>query len=171
MEAGSLVRRLRSDEWQAFRQLRLESLRTDPLAFGSTVEREAAYPDERWREWARRGSMEPREATFVATDPNGALIGMVGFFSGEEGPTVWGMWVQPSRRGRGVGRSLFTTLLGWIDRILPESKVVLEVNPDQASAVRIYSANGFRFTGVERPLGHDSRATVKQMTRDRAFGQ
>lgn len=167
MEAGAVVRRLRSEEWPAFRKLRLDALTKDPLAFGSTTAREAAYPEERWREWARRGAVEPREATFVAASPKGSLVGMVGIFTSEDGPVLWGMWVEPTWRNRGIGRELLTAVLDWIDRGPPDSRVTLEVNPDQTSAVRIYSANGFRFTGTEHPLTHSPPAIVRQMTRTR----
>jgi len=157
------LRRLLPDDWTAFRELRLAALASDPLAFGSTVEREHAYPDERWREWARRGSAEPREATFVAVLPTGELVGMVGVFSEGERLQLWGMWVRPSVRRHGLGRALLGAALDWAAASCPGSVVLLEVNPELLPAVKTYRSAGFDFTGVERPLGHHAPAVVRQM--------
>jgi ribosomal protein S18 acetylase RimI-like enzyme len=159
------VRRLRADEWAAFRELRLAALRADPLAFGSTASREAAYPDARWQDWAVRGGSGSREATFVAEEPLGRLVGMAGAFPDNARHHLWGMWVHPSCRGRGIGRALLVTLLGWIDVGFPGTEVLLDVNPDQASAVTIYLATGFIFEGGEQPLGHDPPAVTRRMIR------
>jgi hypothetical protein len=45
--AGVHVRRVRADEADALRDIRLRALADTPLAFGSTHAREAAYPPER----------------------------------------------------------------------------------------------------------------------------
>jgi ribosomal protein S18 acetylase RimI-like enzyme len=165
MAARLTVRRLREDEWQAFRSLRLAALRTDPLAFGSTLDRESAYTEEKWRDWCREGATGDRNATFVAVDPSGELLGMVGTFSVEGTPHVWGMWTRPKRRNQGIGRQLMVDLLDWIGQKAPGCPIILDVNPGQAAAVRIYTASGFEFNGIEKPLGHDPPALARQMIR------
>lgn len=159
------IYRLREHEWPAFRDLRLDALRTDPLAFGSTFDRESAYSESKWQNWCRDGATGKQNATFVAADPSGGLIGMVGAFVAEGTPHVWGMWTRPEWRHQGIGRRLLESLLDWLHQNLPGRHIVLEVNPSQVAAVRIYSAMGFRFNGVESPLGHDPPACVRQMVR------
>jgi ribosomal protein S18 acetylase RimI-like enzyme len=160
-----LIRRLRTEEWQPYRELRLAALTCDPLAFGSTAARESGYAEDRWREWVRRGSAGEKEATFVASTATGELVGMAGAFSEDARFHIWGMWVRPPRRGEGIGHGLLDAVLRWIDTNFPQAAVVLDVNPTQRAAVRLYVASGFRFNGVETPLGHDAPATVKQMLR------
>ncbi len=159
------VRRLRESDWRDFRELRLAALRTDPLAFGSTLEQESGYPEDRWRDWCRGGSTGRREATYVALDSSGARIGMVGAFTAQGTLHLWGMWVRPEWRRRGVGRRLVRTLLRWIDRLPSRDPILLDVNPSQGEAVRLYLELGFTFTGVEEPLGHDPPSVIRQMTR------
>ncbi len=165
MKSEISVRRIREDEWKAFRSLRLDALRTDPLAFGSTLARESTYPEERWQAWCMDGATGEQNATFVATNPSGELVGMVGTFSAEGRPHVWGMWTRPAWRNRGIGRRLMDSLLTWIDRSSAARPVILDVNPSQTAAVSIYTAYGFRFNGVEGTLGHDPPAVVRQMVR------
>jgi len=159
------IRRIQERDASAFRELRLAALRTDPAAFGSTEAREAAYADEHWAAWARRGSLEAREATFVAAEPTGTLVGMFGAFAMDDRPQLWGMWVRPSARGRGIGGRLLEAVLEWAGRAFPGAPARLEVNPEQAEAVRIYLARGFAFTGHEEPLGHHPPAIVREMVR------
>ncbi len=159
------VRRLRRPEWREFRDLRLDALNSDPMAFGSAFARESTYSQERWKEWCRDGAAGDPNVTFVAVGPSGRFVGMVGTFLAEETLHVWGMWTRPEWRNRGVGRSLMKRLLAWLDKYSLGHPVILDVNPTQAAAVRIYSTLGFRFNGVEEPLGHDPPATLHRMVR------
>lgn len=159
------VRRLRESEWKTFRDLRLDALKSDPIAFGSSFARESAYTQQKWQDWCRDGATGNRNATFIALGPPGKPVGMVGAFFAEGTPHVWGMWTRPQWRNRGVGRTLMARLLAWLDKYSPSRPIILDVNPSQAAAVRIYATLGFRFNGVEEPLGHDPTAIVRQMVR------
>jgi ribosomal protein S18 acetylase RimI-like enzyme len=161
------VRRLRGPEWRAFRELRLDALRSDPLAFGSSLARESAYTPEKWKDWCRDGATGGSSVTFVAVGPSRELVGIVGTFFVEGSPHVWGMWTRPEWRNRGIGRLLMERLLAWLDKNRPGRPVNLDVNPTQAAAVRIYTKLGFRFNGVEEPLGHHPPAIIRQMVRVR----
>jgi len=165
MPSGITVRRLRTLEWRAFRDLRLAALRSDPMAFGSSFARESAYTRQKWQDWCRDGAIGNRNATFVAVSPSGKPVGMVGAFLVSGTARVWGMWTRPGWRNRGAARSLMARLLAWLAAYSPDCPVVLDVNPSQAAATRIYAALGFRFSGNEEPLGHDPPAIVRPMVR------
>lgn len=157
------VRRVRPEDWAAVRDLRLAALRTDPMAFGSTLEREQAYPAERWQERARSSSSGDQQATFVATAPDGQLVGMATILRQPAGAGLFGMWVHPSRRGTGLGGRLLDTALRWLREIEPTATVTLEVNRQQGAAVGLYRSRGFEFSGHEQPLGHDPPAVAHEM--------
>jgi|HubBroStandDraft_1064217.scaffolds.fasta_scaffold02017_12 ribosomal protein S18 acetylase RimI-like enzyme len=165
MSSEFQIRRLREPEWPAFRRLRLDALRTDALAFGSTYAREDAYPEEKWQSWARDGAQGDQSPTFVIDAGSGNLVGMAGMF--QRGPdfVVWGMWVAPSFRGQRLGARLTEALVEWLDRSHPGKRALLSVNPTQTPAVRTYLAHGFVFTGVEEPLGHSPPAIIREMVR------
>ena len=93
------VRRLLPGELDLLRDVRLRALRDAPSAFGSSYEREAAFGA---AEWAQRVAT----AVFVAVEDERAL-GMAGGFVDERGSTIlWGMWVDPAARGRGLAEPL-----------------------------------------------------------------
>ena len=165
MPLDFIVRRVIPEDWSALRDLRLESLRTDPLAFGSTLDRELGFPSERWQERAKDGAISPRSATFVAVAPDGRLAGMAGTMLTDVPRVlaVWGMWVRPEARGKGLGGKLLDALLAWGRCTHPGSTVRLEVNPEQVAAVHLYESRGFSPTGRERPLGHHAPALCREM--------
>ncbi len=163
--SDGVVRRVRPEEPGLFRSLRLRALETDPLAFGSTLARESAYPPERWATWTREGAEGERTATWVAETANGEPVGMAGVFFLDGEFHVWGMWVAPPFRGTGWGGRLLDELLRWVATTLSGARVRLEVNPEQEAAVRTYLSRGFRFTGSPRPLGHHPPAAVREMVR------
>ena len=159
------VRRIRDDDATTFRELRLTALREDPLAFGSTEAREGEYPAERWSGWVHRGAVGTHEATFVAVEPSHHLVGMIGAFDREGRPQLWGLWVRPTHRRRGIGRRLLEAILAWSRAVFPGVPTRLEVNPDLEDAVNLYRSHGFEFTGVEEPLGHHPPSVVREMVR------
>src|SRR5262245_61836976 len=60
------VRRVTPRDWLVLRDLRLRALRSDPLSFGSTYEREAAFSDGDWKQWAAEGALGDEMATLIA---------------------------------------------------------------------------------------------------------
>jgi len=50
------IRRIRADEGLRLKALRLRALADSPMAFGSTLAREQAYPDALWHERAATGA-------------------------------------------------------------------------------------------------------------------
>jgi ribosomal protein S18 acetylase RimI-like enzyme len=161
-----VVRRVRSTDVAAFRDLRLRSLATDPMAFGSTLARETAYDDEQWADRVRSSIDSSDEGVWVAEEEAGRLVGMIGAFTKDGVRHVYGMWVEPARRGSGVGGQLLDTLIAWVGSTGGPRTILLSVNPSQEAAVRLYRRRGFRPTGVVEPLGHTPGAVVHGMRRD-----
>ena len=95
------VRRLTASDVDVLRKVRLDALRTDPDAFGSTLEREEGRPDEDWVRW-----VTTRSAMFVAEDA-GESVGLAGGIVDDEQPdrgVLVSMWVAPASRNQGIGR-------------------------------------------------------------------
>jgi len=100
------VRRIRSDEWEVLRELRLRALADAPLAFGSTFAAERDQPAEFWQNHARRGATEAGRATYVVVDERGALRGLATGATDKETASVahlYSMYVDPPLRRGGFG--------------------------------------------------------------------
>jgi GNAT superfamily N-acetyltransferase len=155
---AATVRRIRADEGPALRTLRVAALSSDPLAFGSTLEREESLGPEHWEERARDGSAGGTEAIFLLADSNRLPHGMVGAFTDNGTRHLWGMWVAPTRRKEGGGDALLRAVLSWCRENPGVGPVALDINPQQVGALRMYERHGFRKCGDERPLGHSPPA-------------
>jgi ribosomal protein S18 acetylase RimI-like enzyme len=164
------IRRLVAAEWRSYRNLRLRALKVDPLAFGSDLRRESAYTSGKWMGWAEGGASGDEAATFVIEAVPGRLVGMAGLYSDRGKYHLWGMWVAPKCRGRGLGSKLLDRVLSWAEATRPNREVRLDVNPTQAVAVRLYESRGFRSTGKTSPLGHHPPAVVEEMRRGPRVG-
>jgi ribosomal protein S18 acetylase RimI-like enzyme len=158
------VRPVREDEWQAYRDLRLKALETDPLAFGSTLKRERGFSPEMWRERITRGVSGFASLTLAAVGSGRRFVGMTVVADLEGTLHLFGMWVDPKFRGVGIGGRLLDTAMTWIRRSHPGRAILLEVNPRQVDAVHLYESRGFRRTGKSSPLGHTPGEQVVEMT-------
>ncbi len=167
MEVPSIVvRRVSSADVAAFRQLRLRALREDPQAFASTEEREAAEPPSVWRQRVDRAASGD-DAFIALAEADGAPVGMAGGRirdAGSREAGLWGMWVDPAWRSRGVGRLLVRAVEDWAVRAGAET-LTLWVVRSNASALALYRASGFVPAGATQPLPSDPSLLEVQLSK------
>jgi GNAT superfamily N-acetyltransferase len=155
------VRTLDGDDWAAWREIRLRSLREDPSAFGSTYEREVAFDENFWRE-----RLDDPGATSVLAYAGGVPVGLGGAFPDRPGLLhVVAMWVEPGSRGLGVGTAV-------LHRIEAEATarglgLHLDVHTGNPAARRLYERYGFVATGETEPLREGSAELVERMVLQR----
>jgi len=157
------IRLVTSADAEAIRDIRLRALADAPLAFGSTLAREAAYPPERWANWARDSARAETQATYfavaAASEAGGAGGGPVGLVFGvidAEDPALahlFSMWVAPEARRTGAGGALVDAIVAWASaRGARTMRTAVTLGND--GAARLYERAGFRNTGLLEPLGH-----------------
>jgi GNAT superfamily N-acetyltransferase len=165
-----VIRRIRPDEGPRLRALRLHALAEAPLAFGSTLAREQAYPDALWRERAQRGAVGVDSVTFVA-EHDGRWLGMVTGLPRDPDvpddprPELVAMFVSPEARGGGLGAALVDAVLTWA-RDRKAAGLTLWVTATNEAAIALYAGRGFRPTGERRPLDHAPAVESIRMVRD-----
>jgi ribosomal protein S18 acetylase RimI-like enzyme len=145
------VRRLTPADLDAFQALRLRGLRESPAAFGSTYEEEVDRPLERV---AQRLSGGGDSAVYGAFDGGGALLGMGGVhregkLKSRHRAGIWGMYVVPEARGRGLGRALLQALVDHARGMDGVERVELGVEATNTAARALYHAFGFVTYGVQ----------------------
>jgi RimJ/RimL family protein N-acetyltransferase len=140
------IRRLAPSEGAAYREIRLEALRSSSEAFGSTYEAETVRPLEHFSERVARC---PVFGAFHGAE----LVGMAGFL-GREGAKdahkgyLWGMYVQPDARNAGVGRKLAEAVIDYARQNI--EILQLNVVSENEAARRLYARLGFVEYGIER---------------------
>lgn len=137
-----------------YREIRLEALKGNPEAFGSTFETESAQPIG-W--FADRLGTSTVLGAFRGSD----LAGMAGF-AVQQGQKrahkglLWGMYVRPAARAGGIGRLLIEAIF---EVARPQVELIqLTVVRDNARARRLYESLGFVEYGLEKDaLRQDGR--------------
>jgi ribosomal protein S18 acetylase RimI-like enzyme len=152
------VRRVRADDADLMRELRLRALRDAPLAFGSNYERELAFDRAVWEERVRANA-DGRESVGFVLEPAGGMA--VGRIHDDEADVaqLYGMWVAPEARRGGAGRALVDAVIAWaIDR--GARRLITQVTEGNDAALRLYERAGFADTGEREPLGHSGAMTI-----------
>jgi ribosomal protein S18 acetylase RimI-like enzyme len=141
-----MIQTLTPSDWQIFKSLRLESLLDSPAAWNSLYETLNIQPDSYWQDRLAQG-----DKTFVAFMGK-TPVGMASLYSKPHTKTshvaeVWGVYVCPNNRGRGIGRLLLQTVISEA-RSRPEfSKIKLSVTSSQNVAFKLYQSLGFTQVG------------------------
>lgn len=145
------VRTLTARDAVAFQALRLRGLQERPEAFASSFEEEQGTP---LAEIERRLQSQVDAAVLGAFDGD-VLVGLVGV---QREPMrklahkafVWGVYVAPESRGRGVGGQLLARALDHAVQALGVRQVNLGVNTHNTAAIALYRRLGFVEYGLER---------------------
>jgi ribosomal protein S18 acetylase RimI-like enzyme len=160
VSGGIVVRRLRCEDVDLLRTVRLAALEESPDAFGETLE------GARSANWAARaidGATLPDRAVFVAVT-GARAVGMVFVkcASPPEPAFLGGMWVSPELRRRGVGRSLIEEGLDFL-RLAAQTELSLWVTRGHDGVLAFYRALGFRDTGVTAALRLGSDVLIDEL--------
>jgi GNAT superfamily N-acetyltransferase len=147
------IRLLGPHDASAFQALRLQALRECPEAFGSTYAEDKTLPLEVIAERLTPTRTPVGQAVFGAFVED-ELVGVAGCRQESKAKArhkgvVWGMYVRPPERGRGVGRGLLQHIITEA-RLWPDvERLVLTVVERAAAARHLYVAMGFITFGRE----------------------
>jgi GNAT superfamily N-acetyltransferase len=149
--------RAEPSDWEAYRAIRLRSLREEPTAYESQYQTEVLYEPELWRRRVTAGG------TFLAFDDDHGLVGTAtGLRTGDGDTLVVGMYVAPEARGNRCAHQLLDAIADQgIER--KDERLVLEVNESNLPAVRSYRSYGFVETGRKRGMDRDPTITEVEL--------
>ena len=154
------IRSATEEDATAYRDLRLEALRSHPEAFSSDYAANLAKPMTFWTERLRSNSADGAVMIHFAVHDQ-QLIGMCGIARADSpktqhSATIVGMYVRPDWRGFRIGETLVTACVDWA-RTHGVKVVKLAVVTTNAPAIRCYARCGFQVYGIEpQALYYDS---------------
>jgi GNAT superfamily N-acetyltransferase len=138
--------------------LRRKALETEPLAFAASPADDVALVMESVHSFLEKPDTQALYGSFDGAD----LVGMIGLFRQTKvkqchKAAIWGMYVQPGLRRRGVARALLAAAIDHA-RTWSVDQLHLSVSESAVAAKRLYAAAGFRAWGTEpRALQWDGR--------------
>jgi ribosomal protein S18 acetylase RimI-like enzyme len=156
------IRLFTEQDAQTLWDLRMLALETDPWSFVDSPEELRAISVEDFAARLRSGDAE----NFIvgAFEPQTA-VGMVGCY--QEVPLkrrhkawIWGVFVAPVSRGKGIARSLMHAAIERAKSIPGVDMLLLTVGVGQPAPRKLYESLGFRSFGIEPgglKIGDDSR--------------
>jgi ribosomal protein S18 acetylase RimI-like enzyme len=143
------IRTLSEVDVELYRPLRLQALRDDPLSFGASYEDELKKPVE---DIAKRLACSDEGFVLGAFVPE--LVGVTGFYrrvglKARHKGTIWGMYVLPEFRGRGLGKKLMLAAIKRASQIDGVEALTLNVVTTNEAARSLYLALGFTTFGTD----------------------
>jgi GNAT superfamily N-acetyltransferase len=159
---------------QSLWDLRMLALETDPWSFVDSPEELRAITVQ---DFAARLRADTADNFIVGAFEQGAAIGMVGCY--QEVPLkrrhkawIWGVFVAPTARGRGIAKSLMQAAIQRAKTIPDVEMLLLTVTVNQPAPRKLYQSLGFRSFSVE-PRGlkignesHDEENMVLEFNKE-----
>ncbi|WP_199421484.1 GNAT family N-acetyltransferase [Actinotalea solisilvae] len=155
------IDRLDEDAWERLAPLRLEALRTDQDAFGSSLAREEGFREMHWR-------MRLRSSAWFVAAQDGADVGLACVIqepgAQEDERHLVSFWVRPDARRRGAGRALLDEAARWAAAD-GGARLTLWLVRGNDGAAAVYRTAGFAPTGETMALPRDPSRTEERWAR------
>ncbi len=145
MTPDTVIRRLGPADAAVYRDLRLEALQEAPTAFGSSYETESKQTVADFEGWMARSYIAGAWLGDVLVG-TAAFRRLDGVKTAHRG-NLWGVYVRPEARSRGIARALISDVLAFAQTQVEQ--LHLCVVTDNATARRLYEALGFTPYGTE----------------------
>jgi ribosomal protein S18 acetylase RimI-like enzyme len=159
------LERITPQKAMIFKEVRLRALLDSPTAFSSTFATESTLTDDDWvarvAQWSSGTS-----TTYLALD-GGRACGIASGMLDQTDPSrahLLSMWVAPTHRRMGIGRSLVEAVLAWA-RAKNVQTMQLLVTSNNDTAIQFYQRLGFTLTGCTGTYANDPALKDYEMIR------
>lgn len=144
------IRQLHRHDAEAYFALRLEALKTNPEAFGSSYGEEKDYPISR----TENRLTDSTSCVFGAFLQNN-LIGVLTLVKDTKQKMshrghLYAAYVTPTHRGKGVAKQLVQIAINKAQELQVIEQLYLEVVSDNIPAKKLYDSLGFETYGIDR---------------------
>jgi len=138
-----IIKKIPFTQWKVYKKIRLEALRKEPLAFGSSFEEEKNLSA---KEWKKR--IKSTLFAFSEKKPVGMIV--YNFHPRKKlkhTASIYGVYVTKKCRRGGVGKKLMQAAFSQILKKRGIVKINLGVTPEQKAAITLYKSLGFKIVG------------------------
>ena len=160
------VRRVRPQDWPAWKAIRLEALEDTPIGFLELLADAQRKTDAQWQERTTAAAEGDAHGLWLAWDGD-RPVGCAGGVRYEPGVAalVYAVYVSPPARGGDVLDRLLAEVQAWASSLDGVTELRLEVHEDNTRARRAYAQRGFIETGETAPYAPDPTRVELMMVR------
>lgn len=148
MEREISITELKPDDWEVLKDLKIESLGQEPLAFEDVEEGLKKYLDRTEEEWrdnlAGIGHSGKKITLFAKEEKENKYVGMVSALINGSTATIQHMYVDNGYRGLKIGKKLLEELIAQLKKDTTINKIELQVLATQTAAINLYHSLGFK---------------------------
>lgn len=140
-----VIRQLKQNDWQAWKNIRLRALKEEPQSFYSSYEEEILQNDEKFKN------------DLAAHDIFGAwledeLVGCAGFFvhnllKAKHKGSLYSMFVSKDVRGKKIGEKILKAIIDHAKTKVLQLHLMVVVSNE--AAIKLYLKYGFKIYGTE----------------------
>lgn len=126
------------------RKLRIDALKSDPIAFGEKYEVAANRSSDKWDSWFSERT-KGKSRIFII-ESKGRYIGMCGItIENDQNPQayLWGVYIKPNERSKGLGRNLMLAVLEHTE-LIKIPMLAIRVDKENQKALLFYESMGFK---------------------------
>lgn len=139
------IKLLDQDDWQSWKNLRLEALQNASHTFGASIEEVYTLDQKDFQTLLSKNNIF---GAFV----NVQLIGCIGFYvlnslKIQHRGVIWGMYITPEHRGKNIASSLLDAVISYAKPSVEQLN--LKCVTANHSAVKLYQKHGFNICGTE----------------------
>lgn len=149
-----IVRPFAASEWELYKAVRLKALASDPHVFGSSLEKEKGYADDRWQ-----NTVANPDVGVFGVFHQSAVIGMTGVVIKREKPadaTLWGSWLEKEWRGKGLSRKMYEARIDWARRHPEIHRIVVSHRKSNQMSKAANQKHGFVWTHDSDKVWNDT---------------
>jgi RimJ/RimL family protein N-acetyltransferase len=138
-----ILRRFLPEEWEAYRDIRLEALQISPEMFGSNYAKESQYTKEDWL-----GAVDNPHRAMFGLYLNKNIVGVTGvaFVKEDHSQAVLiASFICPEYRGKGLSKLFYEARLDWA-RDMGCNSIVVSHREDNNPSKGANQSFGFKYT-------------------------
>jgi len=155
------IRKLTEDDWRRLAEVRLKALRSDPNVFGSNYELESQLTEADWR-----GRLPADDVAIFVLFDDETPIGMTGVAVWREDLTkrtalLWGSWLEPEFRGRGLSELMYRTRLEWAKAHPTIERIIVSHRASNVASKYANQKHGFVFTRTHEKIWADGKTEAE----------
>jgi RimJ/RimL family protein N-acetyltransferase len=149
MSAAYTIRQFTTADWQLYKAIRLEALRSEPGVFASSYDQQSEHPDEYWH-----GRLASKSCAYFGLFADGELVGMTGVMCDEGNineAELIASYIRPEHRENKLSRLFYQARIEWA-RATGIERLIISHRESNISSRQANQHFGFQFT--HRVLRH-----------------